>query len=124
VPALAPLNGALPVLGTTWTARLGYGTGNGVAALAIGSSDQTWIGGPLPLDLSALGMPGCTLRVSTEFVASMLLSGGNATLAWQLPLTPSLAGFQFFTQALVLEPAANPFGAVMSNALAASTGPY
>jgi hypothetical protein len=124
---LAPGAGPLPLLGTNWTLRLSYGVGIPtirVGALVLGWSDQVWSGGPLPYDLTALGMPGCMLRVSTEFVDLMVLFGGNATFLWALPATPSLAGIQFFTQGLVLEPGTNPFGAVMSNALAASTGPY
>ena len=124
VPSLA---GPLPLLGTNWTLQVSYGVGLPMihaGALAIGWSDQAWSGGPLPFDLSALGMPGCTLHVSTDFVQAIYLNGGNAFFALPLPATPSLAGIRLFTQALVLEPAANPFGATMSNALAASTGPY
>ena len=127
VPVLAPSAGPLPLLGTNWFLRLTYGSGIPgirVGSIAIGWSDQMWSGGTLPFDLTALGMTGCTLRVSTEFVQGMYLQSGHAYFAWPLPATPSLAGIQFFAQGLVLETAANPLGAVMSNALAASTGPY
>jgi hypothetical protein len=124
VPSLTNLAGALPVLGTTWTLSLGYGASNGVAALAVGLSDQAWSGGPLPFDLTAFGMPGCTLRTSTDWVGGLTLLSGNASLPWALPASSSLAGVQVFAQALVLEPGTNALGAVLSNALAAATGPY
>jgi hypothetical protein len=69
-------------------------------------------------------MPGCTLRTSTDWVGGLTLLSGNASLPWALPASSSLAGVQVFAQALVLEPGTNALGAVLSNALAAATGPY
>jgi hypothetical protein len=124
VPLLGTVAGAVPVLGTTWTLRLGYGNGGGVGLLAVGLSDQAWIGGALPFDLTAVGMPGCTLRASNDWVGSLTLLNGNASVSWPLPSSPTFAGVQVFAQGLVLEPGINPLGAVVSNAIAAMTGPY
>jgi hypothetical protein len=123
-PWLRPMAGSLPIAGATFTLQLTYGIGNMPATIAIGVSDQQWVGGALPQSLAPLGMSGCTLYVSTEWLGSVTLANGNATLAWPLPTTSGALGFRFFAQALVLDPAANPFGAVLSNAGTGQVGAF
>lgn len=113
-PVLAPLGSSLPQLGTTFSLRLAYGTGNGVGLMAVGLSNQAWSGGSLPINLGLLGMPGCQWFTSTDWVGSIVLTNGVGTLPWVLPAAPSFAGLRFYAQGLVLDPAANPFGAVVS----------
>jgi len=124
VPMLAPDSGTRPVLGTTWTMNLTYGTGPGLAVLAAGTSNQSWAGGSLPQDMGQFGMPGCTMYTSIDWLRTIVLASGTGGQPWALPATPSLAGLPFWAQALVLETPANPFGGILSNALAGMLGPY
>jgi hypothetical protein len=114
--------GTLPVLGSTLALRVTYGIGAAAGLLAVGLSDQQWGGGALPQSLAPIGMPGCSLRVSTEWLGGLTLSSGVANVAWQLPSAPAFVGFQFFAQGLVLDPTANPFGAVVTDAGAGVLG--
>jgi hypothetical protein len=90
-----------------------------LAFVASGLSDATSVFGPLPVDLTALGMPGCSLRVSPDVIT--LVSGADhvATFTMPIPNVASLLGLRFFQQALVPDPASNPFGAVLSNSAVA-----
>jgi hypothetical protein len=121
-PALAAAPGSLPIAGATFTLRVSCGAMNAPAVLALGVSDQQWGGLPLPFDLAAIGMPGCTLRTSVDAIVATPLVGGVGSFAWPLPLSPSALGFAFFAQGLVFDAPANPFGAVLSNAGAGVVG--
>jgi hypothetical protein len=79
--------------------------------------------GPLPIDLGAVGAPGCSWRVSGDAV--WYLQGSNQTATWSLtiPNSGAFLGAVFHTQCLVLDPLANALGAVASNAVMAVVGP-
>jgi hypothetical protein len=88
----------------------------------IGVSNTTWAGLPLPFELVAIGMPGCSFLVSVDFVVPLPISAGSATWNLQIPDEPMLLGGTFYQQALVSDPGTSPrFGSV-SNALAATIG--
>ncbi|MFY9343854.1 MAG: hypothetical protein WAT39_15295, partial [Planctomycetota bacterium] len=123
-PALAPQLNLPPVLGTTWTLGLTYGNANGLATLALGASNQAWIGGALPQNLAAFGAPGCSLHTSTDWLGGLALVSGTGAVSWTLPSSPALAGLPCFAQALVFEAGANPLGAILSNAFASAVGLY
>ncbi len=111
----------LPRLGTTLNidfTRLPQNAG----FMLLGFSRTMSAFGPLPLSLAPFGAPGCSVLVSGD--ASILLLGNNNTATWSLaiPLSPNLACVQFHTQALVLDPAANQFGAVVSDAASGVLG--
>ena len=89
----------------------------GGALVATGlSASATTSGLPLPLDLSALGMSGCSQLVDAFVVDFVSGGGGSATWSWTLPTQPSLFGAVFYNQAFVLDPAANAFGWTATNA--------
>lgn len=79
-------------------------------------------GTPLPLDLGIIGAPGCALYVDPFF--DQLLGNNLGQVEWSItiPNLPSLIGLKFFTQTMVLDPAANPLGAAFSNACEARIG--
>jgi hypothetical protein len=111
-----------PRIGATLEVRLANLPAN-AAFLIAGTSTTTSTLGPLPLDLGALGMPGCSLRVSNDFVRFLVGSGGSASHALAIPNSLALVGARFYQQALVLDPAAgNVLGAVVSDAAAAVIG--
>jgi hypothetical protein len=90
--------------------------------LAFGISDQSWLGIPLPLDLSPLQAPGCALYVAIESSFALVPSGGIAALRIPIPGGNFLAGAQGFFQGLVLDPSANALGFAFSNYLTATIG--
>jgi hypothetical protein len=71
---------------------------------------------PGPLALDPMGMPGCSLHASLDAVT--FWSGTNQQARFRLPIPdwPGLIGMRFVNQAVVLDPAANAMGAVMSDA--------
>ncbi len=122
--------GVIPRIGTSFTPELGKpfainlsrvvpGTS---AQLVLGSSSTIWNGTPLPLDLTAFGMPGCTLRTSidAQFVrqAQGISHKGWSRFETTIPNDPRLRGATFYAQWLVFgQDAVGPYG-VTTRALA------
>jgi len=122
VPQLRAAGPQRAILGTSFGLAVTGVTGG--ALLALGFSNTNWNGNALPLSLSGFGMPGCELNVSPDVMLFAPGSGGVAQVALSIPATPGLVGVTFFAQALVPEPGANPFGAVVSNAAGAMVGSF
>ncbi|MGE3172334.1 MAG: Kelch repeat-containing protein [Planctomycetota bacterium] len=108
---------APPVLGNPFTATLGVVPPTALGAIAwLGFRSDVSAFGPLPLDLTPIGMTGCTLHAAPELFVPMPVAGQQATLTLQIPNDPGLRGRTFFVTGMSLEPV-NPFGAVLSPAL-------
>ena len=117
------LDAAPPRVGTTTNIALQTLPQN-VAVLVLGFSNVTSAFGPLPLDLTSFGMPGCLAHVSLDCSALVPGAGGIATSALTVPALPALAGMIAHGQAIVFDPsAANPAGLVMSDAITFVIGP-
>jgi hypothetical protein len=86
-----------------------------VALLHLGFSKT--VSGPyrLPLDLTAIGMPGCQMLTSAD--ASFLLPVTAGAAIWAHPLgnDAQTLGIDFYNQAIVLDLLANPTGLAVSN---------
>ncbi len=95
---------------------------NQLAVFVFGFSNTTWAGQPLPLDLTALGMPTCRAYCSVDLMTLVpnTTSVAQATLA--LPSTLSTLGATLNAQLLATDPGVNAFGAVLSNGLALVVG--
>jgi hypothetical protein len=79
--------------------------------------------GPVPVDLAAVGMPGCTLRISDDWFTFVTGRGGSASFTLPIPGLVDLIGLRFHQQALVPDPGANnALRAVMSESVAAVVG--
>lgn len=74
---------------------------------------------PLPFDLGVLGWPGCQQLVSVDATAFAITTTGQAESLIPIPNVASIAGFEFFMQALVLY---HPSGVAVSNGLVATVG--
>lgn len=113
-PQLA-LAGGLPVLGTTLKVACTNLQLDHFTTLWIGFSKTSWLLGNLPYDLGALGMPGCTLFVSSDM--PLILLNWNGTALWQtaIPNDPQLNGCPFYLQAGVID-RVNALGMVVTNA--------
>lgn len=107
-----------PAIGTTFTMRV---TGLSPAATAtfgvVGFRADSWLGVPLPLDLGAFDMPGCSLLLTPEITRFLVRTNQVATWNELLPNDPGLLGLGFFTQSFVMVPGANPAGALATQAL-------
>ena len=81
---------------------------------------------PYPIDLVAIGAPGCMLR--TDMVVGQVVPTKNvppevrASALWPVPADPSLAGAALNNQWAGIDPAANALGVVVSDALRITLG--
>jgi hypothetical protein len=84
---------------------------------------NAWDGStPLPVDLSAYGMPGCSLQVSRDAVTSVVPVLGVAALPVAVPHDPFLAGVVFYVQAFPVDLSLNGSGLLATNSLVATVG--
>lgn len=123
VPTLTPIGTTRPQLGTSLSVELGNLPLN-FGVLFLGFSDSFGPFGPLPVDLTQFGMPGCFDRVATNSKVIAIGAGNTAQVVLPLPNSTALAGVVLFMQALVVDPGTNAFGAVMSDSSAAMLGIY
>ncbi len=122
-PVLAADGYSLPWLGTSFTARASNLPSTVAGLMYTGFSRTSWGGNPLPFDLSILGMTGCPLLVSADVPFPLTATPpGAATWTLPIPNTPSLAGVEFFNQAIVLDLAANPLGLTVTNGVTGRIG--
>ena len=75
--------------------------------LMVGSSDSSWNGTPLPIDLGLVGIPGCSLRVAPDLQFSMSTNFGSATLPLPIPNQAPFLGASFSMQHFALDPLAS-----------------
>lgn len=96
----------------------------GLYAMVLGFDTTFFVGlGPLPLDLGALGAPGCALLVDAGARTFALHNGNTAQFALTVPNEPSFAGIEFANQAWVLDAPANALGVTVSNGCFARVQP-
>ena len=113
VPLLAV--SGLPKLGTTYGLDVSSARGLAPALFFVGVSRTTWLGLPLPLVLTGLGAPMCTVLASGEVqIAASTSAAGTATLPLQVPNVPGLLTRHLYHQVLVVDPAANALGMAFS----------
>ena len=114
-PALAA--GNLPLIGKTLNLGVSSAIASSGGAMFTGISKSQWGSFNLPLDLSPLGAPGCSLYVSTElFTPFNTDASGKASLGFGIPNVPALIGSSFFQQAMILDAKANKLGLAFTNA--------
>jgi hypothetical protein len=95
----------------------------GLAFLVTGLSATTSSLGPLPVDLTGLGLPGCFLHVSDDVILLAFGGGQSAVQVMSIPNSSVLVGMQFHQQALVPDPGwPNPLQASMSAAMTGTIG--
>jgi len=78
--------------------------------------------GPLPLDTTSLGMPGCLGRVSPDLILFSVGAGNTASITFHVPANPVLSGLNLYTQPLPLDPGFNGLGATLGDAWAMLIG--
>ncbi len=81
----------------------------------IGFSNTNWGGFQLPFALDAFGLTGCSLRVEPFVNQGIPSNNGRAAFTLTMPTDPAALGLGFYTQALALDPGANPGNATTSD---------
>lgn len=106
----------LPSIGVTSVVTLGNVPNPAVAILLIGSSNTFSTSfGPLPLDLTPFGAPGCSGRVSDDVAQFFGIGGGTIGFPISVPNDPFFIGLSLYTQGVQFENV-NSLGIVLSDA--------
>ena len=102
--------------------RTGVKQGSRASAVAKSSvwrAASSLLGAPLPIDLSALGAPGCQLLVDPlVLLAQPSNVFGEADQPLPIPAAPILSGVEWSAQWVQPDPLIGPFGLVTSRGLA------
>jgi hypothetical protein len=70
----------------------------------LGSSNQNWSGGPLPLTLDFAGLSGCTIYTDLSFPSVVAIgAAGLAEAFLPVPADPALGGSRLFAQFVNLQ---------------------
>ncbi|MEQ1632063.1 MAG: kelch repeat-containing protein [Planctomycetota bacterium] len=93
-----------------------------IAMWWFGDSRSAWGSIPLPHDLSAMGLSGCSLLAEPLNGWITGVSSSLATTSIRVPASPGLIGAEVHAQAAVPDAAANPLGHVLSNGLTVRIG--
>lgn len=125
-PVLEAADGSLPIAGRSFVVELrSLPTGILNVVFGILGTSRTASGSlTLPFDLTTIGMNGCTLYVSTDDAVALTNRAGIATWALAIPADVSLYGARIYQQGFVMDPGANPLGAITTNAGRATIGPF
>jgi hypothetical protein len=124
VPVLSAAPGSRPVTGQPFVVEL-TNLPNSLAAVAFmltGFTRDFWAGGPLPLDLTIVGMPGCSLLTSSEETVTLPNIGGRASQTLTIPNDSALYGASLYFQGAVFDRPANAQGVILSPGLDARIG--
>lgn len=107
-----------PRLGADWRLTCsGIPASSSTGVLVFGFAD------PQLDDLTAEGLPGCSLHTSLEVLVPFAPTGTSFLYQLSIPATPSLVGVDVFTTvATYLNPPTNPFGAVLANSVRGRLG--
>ncbi|MCB9882565.1 MAG: VCBS repeat-containing protein [Planctomycetes bacterium] len=91
--------------------------------LAIGLSNTSWLGIPLPLDHTPFGAPGCYSYIDRIlYVAGLASQTGGASFPTTWPNDPAIAGVVLYFQALCLDAGANALGMTSTNGVGIEIG--
>jgi hypothetical protein len=90
----------------------------------LGLSNTTFNGLPLPLDLTVIGLTGCTAYTSGDTSLPMSLPSAAGTSTWSLPIPSGsyLLGIEIYLQGLSFEPPGFSRWASVSNLLTVRLG--
>lgn len=116
--SFVPDANARPVIGQNARATL-LGCPSAVVGVMLGLSDQTFGAVPLPLALDVLGMPGCVLLSSAEFLGlpTAALTATSRSFTMSIPTSSVLVGAQVHLQAHAYAPGQNALELITSNGI-------
>lgn len=93
------------------------------AAFVLGLSTVSSPVGALPWDMAPIGAPRCLLRTDPAAFVSATGFGHEASWSYAVPDDAAMIGLSFHAQGLLLDPAANALGCVLSSATTIVVGP-
>ena len=115
---LSGVPSARPVLGSTLVVDVtGIPPVNQVCPLFVSTMETA-----PAIDLTSIGMPGCTLSVQPMEMFLLPQSSGNAQWSIAIPNLPALTGLALWHQAVVFDTAANAAGLITSEVGVATIG--
>lgn len=117
-PALTVASSETAMLGSTLVIRLQNALPNAMAVPFFGFSRTVANGGtlPLPFDMTAMGAPGCFLRVDPASTSLAIAdAAGVSYIDLPVPALLNLRGLPFFMQAVVFDAANNALGVSVTN---------
>lgn len=105
-PIMASASGERPALGSNYVLRVERALANTLVVPVFGFSNTVANGTlPLPFDLTALGAPGCFVRVDPAITFGLVTdANGLAFLDLAFPANPALRGTTFYGQSLCFDP--------------------
>jgi hypothetical protein len=114
-----------PLIGTTVNLDTTRETGNN---LGINFVSVTQIPAP-GFPLAVIGAPGCSALLDINagvgnLISNLGLPGVSMSIAFPIPNNPIFAGLSIYSQSIWLDPLANAFGALVSNALDMKLGNF
>ncbi len=114
--SLVPDAALRPVLGSSAAAAV-TGSAYPLTAMALGFSNQFYGAFPLPVTLASVGMPGCALYQSSEYMGLPVngVPGSNQVFAIAIPNSSFFLGVHVYLQAYALAPGQNQLGVISSN---------
>lgn len=108
-PLLRAANGSRPGLGLNFAQEI-LNVPSNIAIASLGFSNGASGGLPLPLDLTAIGMNGCTMWVDPAISTFLFTASTTASMSYSIPSDPYLFGLPIYTQGWAYDPAANTAG--------------
>lgn len=113
----------LPVVGSAYRIDLAAAPPSTPSWLTFGISRTAFGSLPLPLDLAAVGAPGCFLLADVQATVQQQTDlTGAASFTIPVPTLPGLWGVGIYHQALVSDPLANQLGLITTGAIEAVIG--
>ncbi len=88
----------LKVGGAFYTRVSSLSPAGGTALAWLGSSLKTYMGIPLPFDLTPLGFKGCKIYCSMDMTQVIPATGSAVTAQWPIPNQPFFAGIPVYAQ--------------------------
>ena len=109
-----------PVLGST----LAFETVHMPSTVKIVFTALGSQGYPLGIDLSSLGMSGCSLYASHEHGLGAMVHSGAARWTIAVPIDQGIVGVSAYLQSVAFDPNANAAGLLLSNGLELTVGTH
>lgn len=105
-----------PMVNDQFRVRVRQARASASAYMVLGISASRWNGSPLPQNLGWLGAPACSLLTSLDDVQSLSIdASGSGSHEYNIPNSIYLLGARIYSQAIIVDPVANPLGLALTN---------
>lgn len=123
-PKMAAVQNSRPLVGKRFQVSLTslpsavYNSAFGV----VGMSKTRWKAISLPMDMTSMGITGCSMYVSPDHMEPVANAGGSATWNMDIPNIAGIVGSTVYIQAWVIDGHANPGAVLVTNGGEAKLG--